>query len=292
MCRDACFNALPILPALRAVLELGLINHPQFGRNEDLLDAEGEDFLLDGSRERTEKVVDLYLQRRVRVAAPTEELKASAMAGIKTAFIDACQRRMFQIDKIAADFGIKKVSFGVSVPLDPSAEEAPYQAVGTRASRFSNPMIVCNPPCLNVQIDPTVQVSGEQTIEEKDKEFVIAHEMIHIAKNHELIATVSYLAYSVLATGMWAAGVSGGVTLSSVLCTYGAVVGAAAVPFELFFYTLRRSQEQEADVEAIRYLKTNEGAKQYFEGIKNRGVVDDLEHPPIDRRIAYIQAAV
>ncbi len=290
MGRAACIDALPILPALRAILGLALWSHPQGFRNEDLADADGTDFMLDGTRERTEKVIDLYLQRRVAVTAPTEELKVSTLAALKSAFTEACQRRMVQIDKIAADFGIKKVSFGLSVPSDSSSGGTPYEAVGTCASWFSNPMIVCNPPRMNIQVDPEAQVSSEQKLDEKDKEFVVAHEMVHIAKNHELIANVSYLAYSFLAAGIWAAGMKSGLTMGSVLCTYGAALGVA-IPFELFFYGLKRSQEQDADVEAIRYLGTNEGAKRFFEGMKNRGIVDDLEHPPIDLRLAYIGAS-
>lgn len=295
MFQMACKDALPIVPALIAILELGLISHPQLFRNDDLENPEGEDFILDASKERTEKAIDLYLDRRVEVTAPTEELKVSALANLKSALVDACHRRMAQIDRIATDFGIKKVSFGISIPSDVGpAQEAPFEAVGTRTSFFSNPMIVASPPQLKIQVDPSIAVasdlSEQQKAGEKAKEFIVAHEMVHIAKNHELIASISNVAFSVLTTGIWIAGLGSKITLASAVCTYGFVLGAA-IPFELFFYSLRRAQEKEADLEAVRYLKTNEGAVASFEAFAKRGVVQDLEHPSLDQRIAYIGAS-
>lgn len=75
---------------------------------------------------------------------------------------------------------------------------------------------------------------------------------------------------------------------SSVAWTFGKVMGAA-VPFELFFYALRRSQEKEADLEAMNCLQSNEGALIAHEALVKRGAVDDLEHPPLAERLAYIQ---
>lgn len=292
MCRDSIADAVPLLPALRAILELGLVLHPQFCRNDDLSDAEGADFILTDSKEQTERVVDLYVKRKVEVVAPTEELKAGALAQVKSALVDACHRRMAQIDRIAADFGLKKVFYGVSISSDFEGE-APFEAAGVRLSPLSDPMIIATPPRLKVEIDPGKETSSDDALleqfarEEKGKEFIVAHELVHIAKNHALIATVSYLAYSILATGLWVAAVGAG---TSLIATYGLVFVGAAIPFQLVFNTLRRSQEREADGEAMKYLKSNEGALAAHASLSKRGALDDLEHPPMAQRLVYIQA--
>lgn len=294
MCRDSLIDAIPILPALRAILEVGLTLHPQFFRDDDINDDEATDFILTDSKERTERVIDLYIKRKVEVLAGTEELKAGTLEHVKSTLVDACHRRMAQIDKIATDFGLKKVFFGLSIFSD-SKEEAPFEAAGTRLSFISDPMIIATPPRLSIQIDSSIGVPTEdsllkqQALGDKSKEFIIAHEMVHIARNHALIATVSYLAYSILATSIWVAGIGAGLSLASVACTYGTVLGVA-IPFQIFFNTLRRSQEKEADQEAMHYLKSNEGALAAHEALKKRGAVDDLEHPSMAQRLAYIQA--
>lgn len=297
MCRSSLVDALPVAPLVNSLFNLAFQCHPQLFRNEDIADADAEDFILTDSKEHTAQVIDLYMQRRVNIDAPSEELKTSTQANVKSSMIDSCHRRMQQIEKIAADFGIKKVAFGISISRDPpecGAQEAPYQAIGNRYSYLSAPMIVATPPQIKLNVDPSISVTTEklteqQTAVEKGKNFIVAHEMVHIAKNHALISTISYAAFSALATGVWALGLYSGVSVSSALCTYALVVGIS-LPFQVFYNTQRRCQEKEADLEAMKYLGSNEGAIAANEGFEKLGVVDDLEHPPFQERKAYVLA--
>ncbi len=293
MCRNSLIDALPIASALRAILGISLIFHPQFCRDDDVNDDDGTDFILTNSKERTERIIDLYLKRRVEIIAPTEDLRVGMLAHVKSVLIDACYRRMVQIDKIAQDFGLKKVLFGLTISSD-SGEEAPFEAAGTRLSFLSDPMIIMTPPRMKIQIDPMIESPSESslleqmTLDNKAKEFIMSHEMVHIAKSHSLIAAVAYLAYSILSTSIWVTGISSGVSLASVICTYGAVY-CITIPFQLFYNTLRRSQEKEADLGAMNYLKSNEGALAAHTALKKKGSVDDLEHPLMAERLVYIQ---
>ena len=298
MCRHAALDAFPGLPLAGSLVEIFLQSHPQLLRNDNLDDADGEDFILTDSKECIEKFVDLYLKQRVEIVAPSKELQASTQENFKLQCIDAIGQRIQKIEKIAHDFGIKKVAFGCSLSVDlpsPDSVETPYAALGNQCSYLSEPMIIFTPPRLKIVVDPSIPtptedfVAAQKEKNNKIKDFFTAHEMVHIAKNHTLISTISYLAFSILATGIWVKGLQDGLSLTPLALTYGKVFGSAAL-FELFFYTVRRCQEKEADLGAIKYLETNEGAMAGLESFAERVPFIELEHPPIPERLAYVQA--
>lgn len=237
-CQHAIADALPVVPLITSLSGLFLLSHPQIFRNDDLND-EGEDFVVtDFSKERLGQVIDLYLKKQVEVIAPSEELKSSTLANLKSTFVDNCCQRIMQIGKIAADFGIKKVGYGISLHND-RTPCSPYAAIGIQSSYFSDPIIIHTPPHFKIQVDPSIQysegnVKKDQQPSEKSKDFIIAHEMVHIAKNHSLISSISHVGFSVLTTCAWALKLQAGLSLSSVSWTYGAVLGTAVL-FRLFY---------------------------------------------------------
>jgi peptidase M48-like protein len=300
MCRNALVGAIPLLPLGSSLINVFQEIHPQLLFNDDWDDETGEDFILTNSQEWMEKFVNLYVKRRVEIIAPTEAQKITAQENFKSVIPDKLRQRISKIEQIAADFGIKKIAIGFSVPLDLSSQESPEKTMGGQFSYLSAPLIVVTPPRIKMEIKEETDSSKPalatgpvvvQTRGSDPKAFFDTHEMVHIAKNHTLICTISHAAFSILATGIWMVGMRGGwLSLASAARTYTVVLGSAVL-FQLFYNTLRRQQEMEADLGAIKYLGSNEGAMIAFEAFEKNGPAHaDLEHPPYSERLAYIRA--
>jgi hypothetical protein len=234
------------------------------------------------------------MQRRITINALSADLTSSAQTKLKSEIVGSLHQRMVKIGQIAEAFGINKVAFGLSLPIqmEPGSVYAPYGAIGGNLSCISAPMIVCTPSPLNVVVSSVAESTGNggtasESQAEQIKDFLAAHEMVHTAKNHTVISAVTAVASSILISGIWMAGLyGGGLTLGRVACTYGAVAGTSLLS-RLFYCTQRRCQEKEADLEAIKYLKSNVGAIAAFDGYDKGVSCTDLEHPPLRDRLNY-----
>ncbi len=295
MSKIAAMNSFPGIAMLLALFQLFSTIHPQLLHSDNLRDPDAEDIILTTEPSNLEQAADLYLQRKVTIETPSQELRLSTQKDIKTKAIDTWRQRIVLIDRIAKDFGIKKVAYGLSIPIDSSStvsKEYPYASVGNKSYHLSDPVIIRTPPSLRLEASKAKTLEADRQKQQKPlqqmEEFLIAHEIIHIAKNHSLISSITYVAFAILNTAMWVVGLQSGISLASLACTYTVVLGTALL-YHLFYYTQRRCQEREADIEAMNHLQSNEGAIFAMESFKNT-VVDDLEHPPIKERLAYIQA--
>jgi hypothetical protein len=188
MGRQALMHALPTVPLISSLLSFIPQIHPQF-----ICDYRANDnFILTESKERIGQIVDLYLQC-------TQKLQSQ--------IVDHCHETMKKIEKMAESFGIKKVDFSFQIPGADADQECPYSAIGNRFSFMSSPLISCVLPQVTIFVDPDIksveliEIPADQTTAEL--EFVLAHEMVHIAKAHGLISSICSLAFSILTSALW-----------------------------------------------------------------------------------------
>lgn len=300
MGRNALDYAIPFVPFFASLADLFHQMNPQISLNDDVNNKE-ENFVFTDSKERTGQIVDLYLQRRVKIInTPSRDdsknLESSVIEKLKSQIIDSCHNRMQKIAKIAEAFGLKKVDFGFRLPNVFREIDSDYISIGTRFSCLSPPVIFCKPSACNVPIDSD---HGNRQVFELTpaEEFTLVHEIVHIAKSHALISLICSIAFSCFSTAIWLTvakhsllALKGKVSVGLIIPEVLKILSASFV-YQLFTNALNRCQEKEADCEAMAYLQSNEGAIALFEPLeKEGGVVVDLSHPPLKERLAYCRA--
>jgi hypothetical protein len=300
MRRRALFHAIPFVPFFVSLSEVFHQVNPQISWNDDV-NNNGENFVFTDSKERTGRIVDLYLQRRVKIInnlskVDQKELQSNVTERLKSQIVENCHNRMQKIAKIAEDFGLKKVDFGFRLPKVFSEVDADYFAVGTRFSCLSPPVIFCRPPDCNISIGSD---HGKMQVPEltPDEEFTLVHEIVHIAKSHAIISLICSIAFSYFSMAIWwpvvehsLLALKGRVSIGLIIPKVLGILSASFV-YQLFTNSLNRCQEKEADCEAMAYLQSNEGALALFEPLeKAGGAVVDLAHPSLKERIAYCRA--
>jgi hypothetical protein len=304
MGRQALKHAFPMVPLISSLVPIIFQIHPQFICDYE----ESDNFILTESKERTGQIVDIYLQRRMvlmnNLSESALELHAKCTQKLKSQIVDQCHETMKKIEKMAESFGIKKVGFNFQIPRADVDQECPYSAIGNRFSFMSFPLISCVPPQISIFVDPDcksaefIEIPVGQTTSEL--EFVLAHEMVHIAKAHGLVSSICGLAFSILTSSLWCfmlkdcvlLALQGRVIVGLIIPKILAILGIAFAS-QLFECTLDRCQEQEADCEAINYLQSNVGAVAFFKKIVKKWTSSiDLSHPSPQERLAYCRALV
>ena len=119
-----------------------------------------------------------------------------------------------------------------------------------------------------IHADPKIEPSDSKVEKKQDvqpspdvsgKEFVLAHELTHIAKGHSLITTAAVVAMTALNIFLWVQGIAASAYLSTYLT---AVV--VYISTRLLYNALARSHERQADAIAMDVLQTNKGAIAYY----------------------------
>jgi hypothetical protein len=292
MCPNAFADALPVLPLRYALIRLFTEIHPQFRRNDDLDNEKGANFTLTNSPDCIEKIVNLFMKRRMEIMAPSEDLKLATQEKLKSEGAEAVLQRILKIEEIAAGLEIKKVAVGYSLPIKYSPGPF-YSSIGGQFACLGAPMIIITPSDVKIEIDPTQPAPTDDEEPKKRleqaKTFCCVHEMVHIKKSHTLISTISHAAFAIFTSGIWMLRWQNGLSPTLAARTYVALLGPALL-FQLFYNTQRRCQEMEADLGAIKYLGSSEGAILLFESIEKRGAASvGVAHPTPSVRLAYIR---
>ena len=321
MGHDALKQAVPFVPLISSLFSFIPQIHPQSICDKSV----NENFVIRESKERTGQIVDLYLKKRVvlmnnvsesalhlllkdakmlhdpkfleqvvETLTVDKELHAKIIQKLKSQIVEHCHETRKKVVKIAESFGIKKVDFSFAIP-NKADHESPYSAFGNPFSFVSSPFISCCPPTRTIFVDPAItsmEIPADYTTPEL--EFILAHEIVHIAKSHGLISAICSLAFSIFTSALWFSVLKeclvGKLTIGFIIPKILGILGTAFAS-QLFEHTLDRCHEQEADCEAIDYLQSNLGGVAFFEkNEKKESSSLDLRHPPLLTRLEYCRS--
>lgn len=287
MIKPTLISSVPFMPIVPSIFEMAVQLNPQICR-DDVDDEEGEIFVVsDAPKEEREKIAQILLDRTVEVVSSSAERAASIKENLKNQILTAWEQRLIKISDIAKDFGVERLDFGIYLN---SEDYSPCQVIGSRSSYFSDPMLLVTPhQKVRIHDEPGARLPSENIADSQEKllkmkDFILVHEMSHIAHNHTLIRTIAKVALSILTAGLWIAGLQGAFSFGLCIVT----VLSSCFLFQLFMNTLCRYQERSADIEALNYLGTNEGGLEFIKCYKDIANPHDLEHPSMERRYDYI----
>lgn len=273
--------AVPGLVLLGSVRLLSQEIHPQFTKR-DSIDEEGStDFIITTYNETCLKKIAKLFMGKLPENLRTTDLENRYVTNLTD----------FQTMVLAAAKALKCEKVDVGFSFSGSSEVLPmepYMAIGGQSlSYFSNPFMSFH---LNAAIEAKNLQDRVQPFSTNAKKFISAHEVGHIASNHTLSQGITSFVYGLFNTILWQQCWSEDYSLRDI---FGIALTAAFV-YQLFFCTLVRHQEKQADLMACDALESNEGAFEFFQTIselrKGKPEPVDVGHPPISERIAYVKA--
>ncbi len=273
--------AVPGIVLLGSVRLLSQEIHPQFTKR-DSIDEEGStNFIITTYNEAyLKKVAKLFVGKLPENLRTTdlENRYVKDLTDFRAMVLAAA--KALKCEKIDLGFSFSD-SFEV-LPMEP------YMAIGGQSlSCFSNPFMSFH---LNAAIEDKNLRDRVQPFSMNAKKFISAHEVGHIVSNHTLFQGITTFVYGLFNTILWQQCWSEDYSLRDI---YGMALTAAFI-YQLFYCTLVRHQEKQADLMACDALESNEEAFEFFQAIaelrKGKPEPVDVGHPPISERIAYIKA--
>ena len=272
--------AFPGAVLLGSVIVLSQEIHPQFTKRDPIDEAGSTDFIITTYNE-------IYLKRVVRLFMEKlpENLRTTDLENRYVA--DLTDFRTMVLVSAKA-LKCKKMDVGFSFSSSELLPMEPYTAIGGQTlSYFSNPFMSFH---LNAAIETQNLRDSVQPFSKNAKKFISAHEVGHIASNHTLARHIALFAYGLFNAVLWQQCWSENYSLRDTL----GIALTAAFIYQLFFFSLGRYQEKQADLMACDALESNEEAIEFFQTIvelrKGKPEPVDVGHPPIRERIAYVKA--
>lgn len=252
---------------------------PSAWYNDELDDVEGQDFTV--TSDHTKNVIKKFIDNCVTFA---EDVPQETKDALSTHLEAALIKRKETISEIAKKMGITRhVEYAIST----GSSLGSYASAGDRFS-LHDPLIISYSQKLHITNEAGVEQAILQQSEEAKKEFIIAHELAHIARGDHLCRTISLVGMMALNMGLWSYGMGLAAPLITRVVTTLAFTLCTHSISKMFYHTLCRHQERQADLLAMDTLGSSEGAIAFFSSQTDNP--QDLEHPSISERLATATA--
>lgn len=191
------------------------------------------------------------------------------------------------VDALNADFNIT-AKLCYSAKMDGEITNC-ASAYGCSKS-FTDPLIGIEIPAVHIPyiqaLENGARLHVPSYISLQAKQFLLAHEYMHILNNDMMFSAVWDGVTSLISCLPWVVDYHSSMSWTSYLISSTTKSFLIETTSALCHQMFARNFEKRADIEAIDYLKTNKGAEEFFSA-ENK--IDDPLHPPIKERREYIK---
>lgn len=294
--KESLPKALPGASALINLVGLAVIIHPEpIFNNSDESDWDWDSSFVIQNHEQVDQIAQFYSSCGFNL---DENIIMSSE--LKQKIVNAARESVVSYLNIINEFNQKN---GTTVKLWVSLQETGkvdlFPTLGGSWS-MSGPLIGYQLPPVVIHIEkqenqtpaPIYLNEGKITSQFSplEKQFIIAHEFVHIMNNDSFTNVACKLATSVLSTLPWIMNYSNSSSWSAYLVQSYLQSLTIETVSGFFRSMLFRHLEQRADLEAMNSLGSSQGAKLLLNNLKNLAIrAEDFEHPSHEARLKVVE---
>ena len=271
-------------PVSFAISSISAFMHlaPEFLFEDPDIEDPNETFIVRNEGDE-ENFISFYLKHEVRI---DEKYSDKAKKNLETQMRKIAKEVLFQDKKVVDDLNTSaKIGYTIYSEGDTVHFAKAYGGVKS----YTNPLIERQLPCVEIPFNKDLNNGARLSVpsmNEAVRQFVLTHEFMHILNNDTLSATAWFSVTSIVSSIPWIVDYNASSSLGSHLISSLSKSFLTETISHFFYQMFARNFERRADVEAMNYLKTNEGAIEFISG---HSIKDDSLHPPQKERLKYIE---